>query len=200
MAYQSAFKERLADMETTRNHRLSLLQDEKDIQKSKSLLLSAKHSAIRLLEQRCLIMDHKLASNHFKISSLKSEIEFLDRKYHTCAQQLRDLKVEVEALEELEKEREEFYALKYSKMNEFKRECEESAEAICCRVKELRSIRDSKLNSHNLGLQKSNSEKRNSDIEAARMKNSELLALKQKVACSLESNKRMRATLQSLTA
>ncbi|XP_057247311.1 uncharacterized protein LOC104885068 isoform X2 [Beta vulgaris subsp. vulgaris] len=140
MSLHSAFRERLRDMENTRNLRLSLLQDEKDLQRSKSLLLSAKHAKIRLLEQKCLILDRKFASDNFKISSLKCEIEFLDRKYETCAQQLRDLKVKVEELEELTTEREKFYAVKCSEMCDFKTEIQKSVEEISNRINELSSI------------------------------------------------------------
>ncbi|XP_057536533.1 uncharacterized protein LOC130814474 isoform X2 [Amaranthus tricolor] len=142
MALQSAFKERLGDMEITRNQRLSLLQDEKELQRKKSLLLSGKHAKIRSLEQNCLMLDHKLASDNFKISSLKSLIEFLDRKYQTSVQQLRDLKVEIEELVQLEKERDKFYSLNCSEMNEFKKKVDKSAEEIGCKVKDLRSAKD----------------------------------------------------------
>ncbi|KNA08077.1 hypothetical protein SOVF_165950 [Spinacia oleracea] len=195
MALQPAFRERLEDMENTRNQRNSLLQDEKELQRSKSLLLSAKHAKIRLLEQRCLVLDKKFASDNFKISSLKSEIEFSDRQFQTCAQQLRDLKVEVEELEQLEEEREKIYAVKCSEMNAFKDEIQNYAEEIGRKVRELRCGRE-KLKSCYSGHQERNSETRNHDIQAAKARNSELLALKQNIASSLESNKRVRATLQ----
>ncbi|XP_057536534.1 uncharacterized protein LOC130814474 isoform X3 [Amaranthus tricolor] len=194
MALQSAFKERLGDMEITRNQRLSLLQDEKELQRKKSLLLSGKHAKIRSLEQNCLMLDHKLASDNFKISSLKSLIEFLDRKYQTSVQQLsvwnsRDLKVEIEELVQLEKERDKFYSLNCSEMNEFKKKVDKSAEEIGCKVKDLRSAKD-KL------IQESNSLGKNHEIQAAETRKSELIALKKEVECSLESNKRQKLLLQ----
>ncbi|XP_021743048.1 uncharacterized protein LOC110709110 [Chenopodium quinoa] len=186
MALQSAFKERLGYMESTRNQRLSLLQDEKDLQKRKSLLLSAKHAKIRLLEQRCLILDQKFASDNFKISSLKSEIEFLDRQFLSCAQQLRDLKVEVEGLEQLEEERDKFYALKCSEMNDFKKEIQKYAEEIGSRIKELKCGNE----------KNSNREAQTRDIQAAKVRKSELIALKEKLTSDLDSNRRLIATLQ----
>lgn len=52
------------------------------------------------------------------------------------------------------------------------------------------------LNSFYLGLQESNSKTHNCDIQAAKIRKSELLAIKQNVTSSLVSNKRVKATLQ----
>ncbi|CAO2826278.1 unnamed protein product [Amaranthus hypochondriacus] len=141
MALQSAFKETLGEMESTRN---------------------------------------------FKISSLKSEIEFLDRQFLSRAQQLRDLKVEVEELEPLEEEKDKYYALKCSEMNDFRKRIQKYAEEIGSRIKELKG-----------GNEKdSNSEAQNRDVQAAKVRRSKLIALKEKLASDLESNRRLRATLQ----
>lgn len=54
----------------------------------------------------------------------------------------RDLKAEIEELVQLEKERDKFYSLKCSEMNEFKKEVDKSAEEIGSKVKDLRSAKD----------------------------------------------------------
>ncbi|KAK9697041.1 hypothetical protein RND81_08G011200 [Saponaria officinalis] len=192
MALQSAFKERFEDMEFTRNQRLSLLQAEKDLQKNKSQLLSAKHSNISLLEQRCLIMDRQFASDNFRVSSLKSEIELLDRRYERLSRQLshlfRELNVEVEELEELVKEREKFCAVKSAEMNEFTDRTEKFASDLRIKVDELKHRRDE--------LKLFCSDAQNHDIQAAEKRKSELLALKEKIASTLETNKREQSELQ----
>uniref|UniRef100_A0A2N9EWR8 Uncharacterized protein n=1 Tax=Fagus sylvatica TaxID=28930 RepID=A0A2N9EWR8_FAGSY len=156
MALSSAFRERLEHMDHTRNQRLSLLpeipnfvnlcslrrkcvQVERELQASKSHVLVTKHANIRAMEQRCLLLEQKIASQNFKISALKFEIERLDAKYCTDSQHLRVLKSEVEELGELEKERDRFYELKSCEMKEFKENVENFvAECQMC-VEELRN-------------------------------------------------------------
>lgn len=52
------------------------------------------------------------------------------------------------------------------------------------------------LNSCYLQIQDSNSEAQNRDVQAAKVRRSKLIALKEKLASDLESNRRLRATLQ----
>ncbi|KAF9684163.1 hypothetical protein SADUNF_Sadunf04G0089100 [Salix dunnii] len=94
MALSSSFQERLEQMESTRNQRLSLLQAEKELQTSKSKMLASKLVNIRSMEQRCLVLVHKIAFQNFKILALKSEIESLDAKYDAYSQIFRVLKSE----------------------------------------------------------------------------------------------------------
>ncbi|EOA29362.1 hypothetical protein CARUB_v10025648mg [Capsella rubella] len=119
MALSTAFKERLDQMEFTRNQRLDLLQAEKEIQVNKSQILATKQESIKSIERRCLMLDQKIAAQNLKITILSSNIEDLDSKYHGSIHQLRTLKSEVEELKELDEEREKYYKVKCLEMNEF---------------------------------------------------------------------------------
>ncbi|KAL9224358.1 hypothetical protein vseg_000401 [Gypsophila vaccaria] len=195
MALHSAFKERFDDMDATRNRRLALLQAEKDLQQSKSLLLSAKHSNIRLLEQHCLILDRQFASDNFRISSLQSEVEFLDRRYDIFCRQLREFNVQVDELERLVKEREEFSAIKSAEMKDFTDRTVKFASDVRFKVDELKCRRD-ELKISCSELEKSNIDLQRHDIQAAEKRHSGLLALKEKVGSTLEANKREKTELQ----
>ncbi|KAK6917183.1 Herpesvirus UL139, cytomegalovirus [Dillenia turbinata] len=80
------------------------------------------------------MLDHKIASPNFSILSLKSQIDTLDSKYSISVQQLRDLMVQVEEIEELEKEKDRFYELKSLEMKEFTENARRSV--VNCRVRE----------------------------------------------------------------
>ena len=69
--------------------RCEIEQAEKELQANKSLELESRLEDIRIAEQRCYVLDQKIASQNFKISALKSEINRLDSKYETDSQQLR---------------------------------------------------------------------------------------------------------------
>ncbi|KFK36360.1 hypothetical protein AALP_AA4G113300 [Arabis alpina] len=155
MALSAAFKERLDQMEFTRNQRLYLLQVEKEIQVNKSQILASKHASIQSIERKCLILDQKIAAQNLKITILKSTIEDLDSKYHCSVQQLRTLKSEVEELKELDKERDKYYKLKCSEMNEFMQNVEKflsekrlQVENLRERIKELSSTFKDPLSLH----------------------------------------------------
>ncbi|KAK2988486.1 hypothetical protein RJ640_007419 [Escallonia rubra] len=89
MALSSSFRERLEHMEQTRNQRLSLLQAEKEVQANKYQVLQSKLSSVRLIERRCLRLDHKIASQHVVVSSLMAEIDRLSYGYAAVLQQFR---------------------------------------------------------------------------------------------------------------
>ncbi|VVB02067.1 unnamed protein product [Arabis nemorensis] len=146
MALSAAFKERLDQMEFTRNQRLYLLQVEKELQVNKSQILASKHASIQSIERKCLMLDQKIAAQNLKITILRSTIEDLDSKYHCAVQQLRSLKSEVEELKELDQERDKYYKLKCSEMNEFMQNVDRfrsenwfQVENLRNRVKELSS-------------------------------------------------------------
>ncbi|GKU92576.1 hypothetical protein SLEP1_g6285 [Rubroshorea leprosula] len=124
MALSFAFRERLEQMEQSRNQRLSLLQAEKELQADKYRDLEAKLANIRSMEQRCLLLDQKIASQNLKISTLKSEVEDLYAKYDESSAQLKVLKSELEELEQVEKEKDRFYELKGIEMEKFKKHAE----------------------------------------------------------------------------
>ncbi|XP_059665559.1 uncharacterized protein LOC132311585 [Cornus florida] len=195
MALPSGFRERLEQMEQTRNQRLSLLQAEKELQINKSQILASKLSNIRSMEQRCLKLDYKIASQHFIISSLNSQIDSLDSNNLHNLQQFRVLKSEVEELEELEKEKERFYGLKIREMEEFRAQVENFVVECGMQVQELRNIVN-ELKSSFMELQGNNGYWNNSEIAAAEMRKSELLAEKEKLDRNLASNCQIREQFQ----
>ncbi|KAG2326797.1 hypothetical protein Bca52824_009525 [Brassica carinata] len=156
MALSEAFKERLDQMEFTRNQRLHLLQAEKELQVEKSQILSTKHASIQSIERKCLLLDQKIAAQNLKITFLRSNIQDLDSKYHCSIQQLRTLKSEVEELKELDQEREKYYKLRCSEMNEFVQNVERfrldnrlQVENLRDQVKELNSTFEGIHNKNN---------------------------------------------------
>ncbi|CAK9162316.1 unnamed protein product [Ilex paraguariensis] len=195
MVLSSAFRDRLEQMEQSRNQRLSLLQAEKELLINKSHLLSSKLTNIRSIEQRCLQVDHKIALQHFIISSLKSEIDRLDSNYLNYLQQCRVLKSEVEVLEELEKEKEKYYNSKSADIAEFGERVQNFAVECRIRVDELRK-RMEEVKSSFMELQHSNRYSGNSEIAAAEMRKSQLLAKKENLDRSVASNYQLKAQLQ----
>ncbi|XP_076896663.1 uncharacterized protein LOC143549699 [Bidens hawaiensis] len=195
MALSSTFKERLEQMEDTRNQRLSLLQAEKDLQLTKSQALASKFSGIRHIEQRCLKLEHKIASQQFIISSIKYRLDQFDSVYADEIQQFRVLKSEVEDLEELEKEKDKYFGLKAREIDEFRVQSEIFATECQRRVEESRNCVN-ELNSSFIQLQHSARYSNNSDLAAAEMRKSELQAMKEDLDRRLASNYETRAQLQ----
>ncbi|XP_057949141.1 uncharacterized protein LOC131144477 isoform X2 [Malania oleifera] len=191
MALPSSFRERLQLLEATRNQRLSLLQAEKELQANKSLLLVSKLSNFRSTELRCLMLEQKIASQNFQISSLKSEIACLNANYQNFAQQLS----EAEELEKLEKDKQRYYDLKGLEMEEFRGKVEYFAVDCRAQVQELMA-RKNELKSSFVELQGNNGNLSNSAIAAAERRKSELLAMKENLDMSLASNYQLRAQLQ----
>ncbi|KAH7841650.1 hypothetical protein Vadar_032669 [Vaccinium darrowii] len=195
MALPSLFRERLEHMEDTRNQRLSLLQTERELQITKSQLLSTKLSNIRSLEQYCFKLEQKIASRQFSISSLKSEMDSLDSKYAHILQQIRVLKNEVEELEELEKQKENFYGLERRKMESFQAQVDNFVVDCQMQVQELRN-KINELKAIFVELKSKNEYLNDSEIAAAEMRKSELLAAKENLDRSLASNYQIRTQLQ----
>nr|KJB66889.1 hypothetical protein B456_010G163100 [Gossypium raimondii] len=139
-------------------------------------VLESKLACIGSMERSCLFLDQKIASQNFRISDLKSDIENIDTKYDSSSRKLKAVKSEIEEIEEVEKERVKFYELKISEMNEF-RECEE-------------------LKSTFMELPGNNGYMSSSEIAEAKMKRAELLAMKESLTKTLASNHQRRAELQ----
>ncbi|XP_062094936.1 uncharacterized protein LOC133800865 isoform X1 [Humulus lupulus] len=200
MAFSEAFHERLERMEFDRNKRLSLLQAEKELESSKSLVLASKLAEIRATEQRCFVLDQKIAVQNFKILALKSEIETIDSNYEIYSKQLRDLMNEVADLEELEKQKDQFYESKISEMKEFKQKAEGFGLELRTRVQNLKiclsQIQKFQLQKSFVKFQGNNGYSNNSEIAAAEMMKSQLLAAKHELDKNLASNLRMKTHLQ----
>ncbi|XP_057422109.1 uncharacterized protein LOC130715959 [Lotus japonicus] len=195
MALSSAFHERLEQMDRTRIQRLSQLQAEKELQAHKSRILASKLENIRTMEQRCFLIDRKIASRNFEILTLKSQIENLEAKHDSVSQELRPLQDEVEVLEEMRQRKDRFYEAKRVEMKEFKEtadnflvKCQLEVENLKNRVNELRSSF--------MELKSNNGNSSDSEIAAAEMRRMELLAEKERVCRNVESNHQIKAQLQ----
>ncbi|KAK4259191.1 hypothetical protein QN277_005547 [Acacia crassicarpa] len=195
MALPSAFHERLQDMENTRNQRLSLLQAEKEMQVRKSQVLASRLANIRSMEQRCFLLDNKVALRNYKILALKSEIENLEGRLETGASEMRSLQSEVEELEELEKNKDSFYETKRIEMKEFKDNAERFVVECRIEVENLRQ-RVNELRSSFLELKRNNRNSCDSEISTAEMRKSELVAAKENLDRRLASNHQIKAQLQ----
>ncbi|KAM6552108.1 hypothetical protein CsatB_001916 [Cannabis sativa] len=195
MAFSEAFHERLERMELDRNKRLSLLQAEKELQSNKSLVLASKLAEIRATEQRCFVLDQKIAAQNFKILALKTEIEMIDSKYETDSNQLRVLMIEAEDLEELEKQKDQFYESKISEMKEFKQKVERFGKELRMRVQNLKCSLN-QLQKSFVKFQGNNGYSSNSEIAKAERMKSQLLAAKHELDKNLASNFRMKTHLQ----
>ncbi|XP_058202102.1 uncharacterized protein LOC131316688 isoform X1 [Rhododendron vialii] len=195
MALPSLFRERLEQMEDTRNQRLSLLQTERELQIIKSQLLSTKLSNIRSLEQCCLKFEQKIASRKFAISSLKAQMDSLDSNYDHILQQIRVSKNEVEELEELEKQKESFYGLERHKMERFQAQVENFVVDCQMQVQELRN-KINELKAIFVEVKANNEHLTGSEIAAAEMRKSELSAAKENLDRCLASNYQIRTQLQ----
>nr|XP_043640114.1 uncharacterized protein LOC122611196 [Erigeron canadensis]XP_043640115.1 uncharacterized protein LOC122611196 [Erigeron canadensis]XP_043640116.1 uncharacterized protein LOC122611196 [Erigeron canadensis] len=195
MALSSSFKDRLKQMEATRNQRLSLLQTEKEVQNKKSETLASKLSEIRYIEQKCLKLEQKIASQQFIISSIKSQLDRIDSIYLTQIHQFRVLKSEVEDLEELDKEKDKYYALKAHDIDEFRAQAEKFETECEKRVGALRNCLN-ELNFSFVQLQKNAGCSENDELIAAEMRKFELQAVKENLDRKLASNYETKAQLQ----
>ncbi|KAH9749441.1 hypothetical protein KPL70_005385 [Citrus sinensis] len=87
MALSSAFRERLEQMEQTRNQRLSILQAEKEVQGKKSQILESKLESVRLTERR------KLKSEIEEVEETEKEKE---RYYVLKGNEMKEFRENVE--------------------------------------------------------------------------------------------------------
>ncbi|CAA6665606.1 unnamed protein product [Spirodela intermedia] len=195
MALPSAFQERLQQMEATRNERLSLLQAEKELQRSKSQILSAKLSKLRCAERRCLLLERRRAEVRFQILARKAEIEAIEARYQSSTDLFRVLKCRTIELEEKEKTMDQFYETKTSEMGDFK-------ELVRRRILDFRSeaqnlrVVVSELRSTLKELQERDGCVNNPELAAAERRKAELLTVEESLQKTLASNIQLRSSLQ----
>uniref|UniRef100_A0A0E0NCA8 Uncharacterized protein n=1 Tax=Oryza rufipogon TaxID=4529 RepID=A0A0E0NCA8_ORYRU len=75
MELSAAFEERVRQMEDARNHRLSLLHAEKELQAERSRLLDAKLASARRLERRRLLLERRAADLASRALSARAGID-----------------------------------------------------------------------------------------------------------------------------
>ncbi|XP_059279687.1 uncharacterized protein LOC132033665 [Lycium ferocissimum] len=194
MALPSAFGERVEQMEETRKERLSLLQSEKELQHIKYQLLASRISNITSIQLRCLNLDRKIASHYFILSSLNSRLHHHNPNYQNKLNIYRDLKDEVEELEEIEKEKEMYCSLESGEMEEFRDQVGNFLVECQVQVEELRS-HVNQLKTRFSELQGSLNHSNNSEIAAAEMRRKELVAIKANLEKSLALNYQLREQL-----
>ncbi|KAK7317890.1 hypothetical protein RJT34_02494 [Clitoria ternatea] len=194
-ALSSAFHERLRHMDHTRFQLLSQLQAEKELQANKSRILASKLANIRATEQRCSLLDQKIASQNFKILVLRSQIDDLETKHESLSHELRSLQNEVAELEELYETKDSFYKAKRKEMKEFKEIAENFVVKCQMLVVNLRD-RVNELRSSFMDLKSNNRDSSNSDIAAAEMRRLELLDEKESLCRNIDYNHQVKAHLQ----
>ncbi|KAK3016278.1 hypothetical protein RJ639_007350, partial [Escallonia herrerae] len=107
----------------------------------------------------------------------------------------RVLKSEVDELEELDEEKDKYFASKTREMEEFRMQVEKFGGECRRSVEELRNL-VMELRSSFIELQGKSGCSNNSEIAIAEMRKSELLAMKEKIERSLAFNYYLRTQLQ----
>lgn len=79
-------RERLGKL---RISRLLGWQAEKELQRSKSQILSAKLSKLRCAERRCLLLERRRAEVRFQVLAMTAEIEAIEARYQSSADLFR---------------------------------------------------------------------------------------------------------------
>ncbi|KAL4563679.1 hypothetical protein LXL04_027724 [Taraxacum kok-saghyz] len=139
------------------------------------------------MEQRCLKLDHKIASQQFIISSLKSQLYRLDSTYNDQIQQLRVLKNELENLEELDKENDKYYVLKAREIDDIRVRTEIFATDFQMRVEELMNCMNEVRPLYHAGYSNY------SELAEAEIRKSELVATKESLDRRMAYNYNTRA-------
>ncbi|KAL3745649.1 hypothetical protein ACJRO7_014724 [Eucalyptus globulus] len=142
MSLSATFGEWLEQLNRTRNQLdercWKFLQAKRESCKPPNRWSWSRSAAIRSMEERCLKLEWSLALQSLKISALESKIAALDAKYDNNVQRLRELKCEVEELEEAEKEKDGFYRAQTGEMKDFKEATNGFVVDCQIRIEELR--------------------------------------------------------------
>ncbi|XP_052144559.1 uncharacterized protein LOC127763806 isoform X2 [Oryza glaberrima] len=192
MELSAAFEERVRQMEDARNHRLSLLHAEKELQAERSRLLDAKLASARRLERRRLLLERRAANLASRALSARAGIDAARARRVAIS---GDLRGEIEEAERREEEWDRFYEAKRKEMEEFQAMSGRFEAAARDEVQSLRDLVSqlkSTLQEHHGGVMYLN----NAEITAAEARKSDLMAKKAKLDESLASARQFRALLQ----
>uniref|UniRef100_A0ACD5Z897 Uncharacterized protein n=1 Tax=Avena sativa TaxID=4498 RepID=A0ACD5Z897_AVESA len=195
MELSAAFEERVRQMEDARNHRLSLLQAEKEIQAAKYRLLEAKIAGARRLERRRLLLERAAADFASRALAARADIDATHARRHVLARDLSSTRGEIEEAERKEEDWDRFYQSKRKEMEDFQAMSQQfEAEAR----KEVQRLKDlaSQLQSSLQDLQSSGMYSNDAEIAAAEARKSDLTSKKAKLEESLASARQFRALLQ----
>uniref|UniRef100_A0ACD5Z001 Uncharacterized protein n=1 Tax=Avena sativa TaxID=4498 RepID=A0ACD5Z001_AVESA len=144
MELSAAFEERVRQMEDARNHRLSLLQAEKEIQAAKYRLLEAKIAGARRLERRRLLLERAAADFASRALAARADIDATHARRHVLARDLSSTRGEIEEAERKEEDWDRFYQSKRKEMEDFQamsQQFEAEARKEVQRLKDLASQR-----------------------------------------------------------
>nr|BAD28267.1 hypothetical protein [Oryza sativa Japonica Group] len=144
MELSAAFEERVRQMEDARNHRLSLLHAEKELQAERSRLLDTKLASARRLERRRLLLERRAADLASRALSARAGIDAARARRVAISRDLRQARAyasptqtpppsrllkfphphrsvrgEIEEAERREEEWDRFYEAKRKEMEEF---------------------------------------------------------------------------------
>ncbi|XP_010234091.1 uncharacterized protein LOC100832558 isoform X1 [Brachypodium distachyon] len=208
MELSAAFEERVRQMEDARNHRLSLLQAEKEIQAAKSRLLGAKVATARRLEHRRLLLERRAADLASRTLAARAVIDATHARRLVVARDLSLVRAEIEEAERKEEDWDRFYESKRKEMQQFQAMSQQfEVEAS----KEVQMLKDmvsqnslqlygadctEKLQSTLQEHQSSGMYSNDADIAAAEARKSDLTSKKAKLDESLASARQFRALLQ----
>uniref|UniRef100_I1NYX3 Uncharacterized protein n=1 Tax=Oryza glaberrima TaxID=4538 RepID=I1NYX3_ORYGL len=220
MELSAAFEERVRQMEDARNHRLSLLHAEKELQAERSRLLDAKLASARRLERRRLLLERRAANLASRALSARAGIDAARARRVAISGDLRQARAyasptqtpppsrllkfphphrsvrgEIEEAERREEEWDRFYEAKRKEMEEFQAMSGRFEAAARDEVQSLRDLVSqlkSTLQEHHGGVMYLN----NAEITAAEARKSDLMAKKAKLDESLASARQFRALLQ----
>ncbi|KAL5211780.1 hypothetical protein ABZP36_022627 [Zizania latifolia] len=195
MELSAAFEERVRKMEDARNHRLSLLHAEKELQAEKSYLLDAKLATARRLERRRLLLERHAADLASRALAARADIDVARARRLAVARDLSSVRGEIEEAERKEEEWDRFYEAKRKEMEEFQamaKRFEADARKEVQRLRDLVYQLKSTLQEHHGGVMYLN----NAEIATAEARKSDLTAKKAKLDESLASARQFRALLQ----
>uniref|UniRef100_A0A0E0JXV9 Uncharacterized protein n=1 Tax=Oryza punctata TaxID=4537 RepID=A0A0E0JXV9_ORYPU len=216
MDLSAAFEERVRQMEDARNHRLSLLHAEKELQAERSRLLDAKLASARRLELRRLLLERHAADLASRALTARAGIDAARARRVAISRDLRQASMHpppkpsalsftkfqhrsvrgaTEEAERREEEWDRFYEAKRKEMVEFQAmsgRFEAEARDEVQRLRDLVSQLKSTLQEHHGGVMYLN----NAEITAAEARKSDLMAKKAKLDESLASARQFRALLQ----
>ncbi|KAF7110006.1 hypothetical protein CFC21_110176 [Triticum aestivum] len=195
MELSSTFEERARWMEDTRNHRMSRLQAEKEIQAAKSRLLAAKAAAARLLERRRLLLERRAMDLASHALAARTDIDATHARRLAVARDISSTNGEIEVAQQKAEEWDRFYESKRKEMEEFRAMSQQFEAGARQEVQRLKAS-VSQLHAALQELQSSGLHWDDAGIGAAEARKADLMAKKAKLDETLAAARQFRALLR----